>query len=92
MKPEIYYIVLCLVCILVILYTNHVTRDHFQSKREKAEFIQKHAYPLLHDNSMTYNKYRDLVKKTDAVEYYDVKNTFKNNQFNVDNLSKVVQV
>lgn len=92
MQPEVYYIILCIVCILVILYTNHVTRDHFQSKREKAEFIQKHAYPLLHDNSITYDKYKKLVKNTDSVEYYDVKNAYKKNQFDANHLEQVVNV
>ena len=38
MEPVAYYIAITLICIILIIYTNHVSRDHFQTKREKAYF------------------------------------------------------
>lgn len=92
MSPEAYYIAIALICIIVIMYTNHVSTDHFKSKREKAEFIQQNTFPAFYNGNMTYGKYKDLVQKTDAVEYYDVKDTFKKNQFDVNHIEKVVKV
>lgn len=92
MEPVAYYIAITLICIILIIYTNHVSRDHFQTKREKAEFIQQNTYPAFYNGDMTYGKYKDLVQKTDAVEFYDVKNAFKKNQFNVGHIETIVKV
>lgn len=92
MEPVLYYLAIALVCIILIVYTNHVSRDHFKSAREKAEFIQQNTFPAFYNGNMTYGKYKDLVQKTDAVEFYDVKNTFKKNQFDVGHLEKVVKI
>lgn len=89
---NLYYVAIVLVCLLLILYTNHASKDHFKSKREKAEFVQQNTFPDFYNGSMTYGKYKDLVKKTDSVEYYDIKNTFKKNQFDVEHIEKVVQL
>ena len=77
MEPVFYYLAITLVCVILLVYTNHVSRDHFTSKREKAEFVLQKTFPDFYNGSMTYGKYKDLVQKTDAVEFYDVKNTFK---------------
>jgi hypothetical protein len=88
----VYYVAITVVCILVIIYTNHVSREHFKSKREKAEFIRQNTFPAFYNGSMTFGKYKDLVRNTDAVEFYDVKDTFKKNKFDVENIEKVVKV
>lgn len=81
---------LIVVLILFVFYIHRMCVEHFESKREKAEYIQKNMYPLFYGGDASYSKYKEVVKDADAVEYYDLKKAYKSNQFTVDHLEKIV--
>lgn len=82
-------IALVVVIIIFIVYMRKICIEHFASKREKAEHVQKNMYPHFYGGTATYDKYKTAIGG-DAVEYQDVKDAYKNNEFNVETLSKVV--
>lgn len=79
-----------LILVLCVCYLQHVCVDHFKSKREKAEFVQKNMYPEFYSGTESYGKYKNLVGDTDAVEYHDVKQAYRDNKFTTEQLTKVV--
>lgn len=79
-----------IVLAVFLIYINMMCAEHFKSKRDKAEFVQKEAFPLFYGGDVSYKQYKNLIPNADAVEYTDVKNAYKTNKFTVSDLEKIV--
>lgn len=86
---NVWYMALAVVIIIFIVYMRKICIEHFASKREKAEDIQKKMYPHFYEGTATYQTYKTKIGG-DAVEYNDVKKAYKDNKFNVEDISKVI--
>ena len=90
-KLNMWTVGIVVLLIIFIVYLKHVMTEHFQSRREKAEIIQKEMYPKFYKGDASYKDYKKVAGSgVDAVEYHDVKNAYKNNKFNIETLEKIV--
>ena len=64
--------------------------EHFKTKREKAEYVQKKTYPMFYGGDASFTQYKKMVPSADAVEYSDVKKLYKNSKFTLNELESVL--
>lgn len=83
-----YWILFAVVIILLTIYIYLRPREHFSSKREKAQRI----FDWFSANkSPTYAEFRsDLDYKSNIVEYEDVKKLFGTKNFTVETVEKTI--
>lgn len=84
-----WYVALAVVIFIFLIYMRKICIEHFASKREKAADIQKKMYPYFYEGTATYQTYKTKIGG-DAVEYNDVKKAYKDNKFNVEEISNVL--